>query len=641
MGKKIGKGASVAFLSAFLMSGTALATSDGRGGTVVAALHGIDTPAKSKVDLLQNKVNLWINATENGANIDTATLMAFVNGNPNWPRMGVLKQKIEDNLPATLRPYEVVDWFSIHPPRSFKGIDRYAAALVQLGRTEEAQKALKNFWSEGRLQKPELYTLVGRYAKFLSMEDHAQRIDQLIWNGRYSEAEAMLSFVDKDLRALSRARLSLARNVGNVDAAIRNVPQDLQDHPGLLYERLKWRRIRNMDDRTLELLNHAAADGGNAQAWWRERHILARRAIEKRNYTLAHRIITGHKLREGSDYIQAEWTAGWIELNHLKQPQAAVKRFENLAEKATSAITRARAAYWAGRAHEELKNPSFAAHWYTQASHYASTFYGQLAAEKAGYAANAILRSETAVAAQEHEDFSKNELVRAVRLLNHKGKTELSDPFLSRLLSQATTRAQFNLVAGLATESGRLHMSIRANREMQTKLGDYMVDKGYPLLPEKLQRNKPERALVNAIVNRESMFDTTAVSPARAQGLMQLMPATARELARRQGVNLNSGDLIRDQKLNVRLGSAYLQQMLDRYDGSYLLAIAAYNAGPGNVGKWIETFGDPRKPGVDVIDWIEHIPIYETRNYVQRVMETYFIYKAKLSEKPVTILAVK
>ena len=188
------------------------------------------------------------------------------------------------------------------------------------------------------------------------------------------------------------------------------------------------------------------------------------------------------------------------------------------------------------------------------------------------------------------------------------------------------------MVAGLATRFRRFELAVRVGKTA-LRSGQYIVDYAYPIF--RLPAVEAENALVFAIMRQESEFSVRAVSPAGAQGLMQLMPGTAREMAKSRGLRYNRRKLLSDPSYNVRLGSAYIASMMERFSGSYPLAVAAYNAGPARVGEWLETYGDPRNGDVDAMDWVELIPFNETRNYVQRVLEGLQIYRLRLSDRPV------
>ena len=577
----------------------------------------------------------WIYVTETDLPVNAKELMDFVRNNPGWPRLHIFRAKIEENIATTAKPWETAEWFDQYPPKTQKGMKARMDALLSLGDVEKAKTALSAFWRDADISKNEVASLAGAYKKYFAPGDHLARLDNLIWEDRYAEAEYMLAFVGPDARALGQARIALGRLSSKAEKLLLQVPQPLQADQGLLYERLRWRRRKNMDDGALELLTNAPENLERPELWWNERNILSRRAIEKRDYALAYKIVKDHRLQEGVDFAQAEWLAGWL-LMHLNQPESAYLRFDNLYRKVSSAISHSRAAYWAARAAETSGNANLSREWDKVAARYPSTFYGQISYQKLYATPDPALWAEAPPPPEAQQAFDNNDLVRAIRILGRLELDRFIEPFLAGLLNTATRKEDYHLAAKLAREVGKNYFAVDANKTMQQKIGGFLFTEGYPLLPAS-SSTQPEKALVHAIVYRESMFDTNAVSPAGARGLMQLMPATAKSVSKKRGRTYTLGKLTDDPPYNVTLGSAYLQELVENYGGSYPLAVAAYNAGPGRVREWISTFGDPRAKGVDIIDWIEHIPVYETRNYIQRVLETYYIYKLKFDESPKTV----
>lgn len=392
-----------------------------------------------------------------------------------------------------------------------------------------------------------------------------------------------------------------------------------------------------MDSGALEMLAQKPAKPVRPDAWWGEMNILARRHLEAKDYKGAYNIIKQHRMTEGSGFVQAEWLMGWIALRFLKQPSEAFTRFSGMFDSVNSAISRARIAYWAARAAEALPDRALATTWHQKAAAYPSTFYGQLSYARLHGPAKPGTFREPVISAEKQQAFDSKETVRAVRMLHRAGLHQFLDPFLARLSQDARTIEDYTLAARLARETARYYYAVQTNKDIQMKQGAFLPGEGYPVLPS-LPLQSPEKSLVHAIIHRESMFNTHAVSHAGARGLMQLMPGTAREVARKTGQGYTQEKLTLDPHFNVLMGSTYLQQMLHRYNGYYPMAVAAYNAGPGRVDQWIREFGDPRTGQVDLIDWIEQIPIYETRNYVQRVMESYYMYRLRFNEPALTVL---
>jgi soluble lytic murein transglycosylase len=590
---------------------------------------------EEKDDPIAQNLTRWIYVTETDLPVNAKELMDFVRANPGWPRLHIFRERIEENIATAAKPWETAEWFDQYPPRTSKGIRARLDALLALGDVDRAKAALSAFWREAGISKNEVAALAGAYKQYFSPTDHAARLDNLIWEDRYAEAEYMLTFVGPDTRALGQARIALGRLSSKADKLLTQVPQDLQQDPGLLYERLRWRRRKNMDDGALKLLMDPPENLGRPELWWNERNILSRRAIEKRDYALAYKIVKDHQLEEGVDFAQAEWLAGWL-LMHLNQPESAYLRFDNLYRRVNSAISHSRAAYWAARSAEASGNAKLSLEWDKVGARYPSTFYGQLSYQRLYGTPDSSSWAEAPPPVEVQQAFDSNDLVRAIKILGRLKFDRFIEPFLAGLLNTATHEEDYLLAAKLAREVGKYYFVVDANKTLQQRLGGFLFTEGYPLLPS-VPSDQPEKALIHAIVYRESMFDTNAVSPAGARGLMQLMPATAKTVSKKRGRAYTLGKLTDDPPYNVTLGAAYLQELLENYGGSYPLAVAAYNAGPGRVREWIATFGDPRAKGVDIIDWIEHIPVYETRNYIQRVMETYYMYKLKFDESPKTV----
>lgn len=584
-------------------------------------------------DTLSQKLSTWIKVTESDTVLSPAALMSFMRASPDWPRQAAFRDKIEKTVAGRVPDADIASWFQDRTPRSAQGITAYVNALTNLGQDSLARVKLAEFWREGSLTKDETAVLATRYKSLLTPQDHAARLDNMVWKESYAQAEAVLPYAPALAQTLAKTRMALARQTPQAPQMVQNLPDSLQKDEGLMFERLRWRRRQNLDAAALEALNLRPAVSRRPEIWWKEINILTRRAIEQKDYSKAYDIAQKHTLTTGSEFGQAEWLLGWLSLSANK-PIQAYKHFDRMYGDVSSAISRSRAAYWAARTSEVLRDTAAARQWDRVAAQYPSTFYGQLSHAQIDSLAPALPPSAADSAAW--QTFNTRESVRAARLLKQMNRPALADAFLAKIVADARTQAEYEMSARLARELDRPYYAVQANKDAQQKLGVFLFNDGYPAL-SMLPSSQPEKALVHAIVYRESMFKQDAKSSAGALGMMQLMPGTAREMAKKQGQPFSISRLTTDPNYNVTLGSGYLQQMLNRYDGFYPLAIAAYNAGPGNVSKWIEELGDPRKPGVDLVDWIEHIPIYETRNYVQRVMESYYVYRMRFNEKPRTI----
>jgi soluble lytic murein transglycosylase len=535
----------------------------------------------------------------------------------------------------------MLDWFDRHAPVSAAGLERLGAVLLAAGKTVEARTVLRQAWIEGNFTKQRENSFYKRYRRYLTRDDHRLRLDRLIWEERHWPARRMLWKVKADYRSLSLARLMLMRNEGNVDHAIAQVPHHLKDDPGLIYERLRWRRRKGRDSSAREMLARTPQHPARADKWWIERAALARNALGDGHISEAYRIARDHGLERGANFAEAEWLAGWIALRFLDDRRVALDHFVALFKAVRYPVSRARGAYWAGRAAEALNSPKLAQQWYRAAASHPTTYYGQLGQVRLRPGQGLSLPAETEPSETDFAKFAEAELVRAVGLLVEAGERERLRPFILALGEVHDSPGWRVLAASLARVHGRADLGVAVAKKASQKSGQ-VIQAGYPTLSPPPSRKAAkgvavEMPLVLAVVRQESAFDSQAVSPAGALGLMQLMPRTAQKMAQVQKLPYSRRRLTAEPDLNLKLGQAYLGELLNQFDGSYVLTLAAYNAGPARARQWLRRNGDPRHAGVDAIDWVETIPFHETRNYVQRVMENLQVYRARLTDTEVAL----
>jgi len=505
--------------------------------------------------------------------------------------------------------------------------------LIALGQLAEARTLVPQYWQNLDFTRDQDKRFQRKYGKHLANADHLTRLDRLIWDRRYWPARRMLPRVGKPQAALGRARLALMRREAGVDGAIARVPASLRDAPGLQYERLRWRRRKGMDQSARELLFTTPPLSTNLDRWAKERVILARRAILNGHYSEAQRLIAPHDLTSGAQFAEAEFLAGWISLTFLNEPDAAYQHFTRLHDGVGYPISRARGAYWSGQAASASGDEENALRWWRAAAEFPATFYGQQAIAALGNTKITIPFTSPQEPAATSDGLDP-ELVQVVRLLHHHRQLPLIKPFLRKLTFLSRTLEQRFAVIQLANEVDQPHEAIRAAKRV-AQLDNVIPKSGYPSLPFEIAnagsaKQQKKAPLVLALIRQESSFDPRAVSRVGARGMMQLMPATAKRVARATGQSYSRARLLDDPRYNVRLGTAYLDTMLSKYDEAPALALAAYNAGPSRVNRWIRQFGDPRTGEVDLVDWIEAIPFEETRNYVQRVLESETVYRELL-----------
>ena len=583
-------------------------------------------------DYLLDKVLYWLDLTRwRGGSFETAS--EFLKTNPDWPGQGALRLRAEEWLALNPSNTTVVSWFEEHPPTTRDGRIRLANAYRGLGRETDGVGLLRRVWVEDNFSPVEERNFLTQYGALIQPRDDVVRLDRLLWRGQIDAAKRQMMRVDLAHRALAEARILFLTVAGGAHAALSKVDVAFYGDPGLVYARLKWDRVRNFDDEARAILLKPPVNLVRPELWWEERQIEVRRALAAGDNATAYRLAREHRLTEGNDFAEAEWLAGWTALR-AHDPQLALGHFRNLFLNARAPIVQSRSAYWAARTCEQLGQPADAREWYGKAAAHVTTFYGQLALAHLGSIAEAVLPPEPMPTPAAAKAFNAREVPHVVRRLSAIGETGRIDPFVLRLIDVAEQPDQMVLTARLAREAGRVDLALTVARRA-FRDGVTLIDAGYPVLPEvtpTAPNGGAEPALLHALIRQESNFAPEAVSRAGARGLMQLMPSTAKWIAGKYSLPYSEPRLTADPKYNLLVGQAYLNGVLDSFSGSYGLSLAAYNAGPGRVRQWMHDFGDPRDPGVDVVDWIEQIPFNETRNYVQRVLEGLQVYRLRMAK---------
>jgi soluble lytic murein transglycosylase len=596
--------------------------------------NAAETLAAPARDRLPAQAIAFLNYSRNGSGASFSDIAAFVTAHPDWPSQKLLRTRAEEAI-ATATDAQLVPWFRAHPPVLPAAQLRLAQIWLQSGRRGDAERLIRQAWIDGDYSAIEEKFMLERYHDVLRGEDNARRLDRLIWDHQTEEAKHMLKHVGQDTAALAQARLGLAAMNPGVERLIAKVPSRLQNDAGLLYERMRWRRHKDLDDDAASILEHPPADLVRAEAWATERLIIARRLLDDGQAARAYKLASNSGLSTGPTFAELEFLAGWIALRNLKQPGTAYNHFVHLYHAVTLPISLARGAYWSARAAEAMGNASLAATWYDTAAPYVTTYYGQLAAAHLGATAATLKVSEPSPTQAEIHAFESNELVQLARDLAQIGDTDDLAVFLRRITDEAKTPADYALTARLARALARPDVAVFTAKRA-SYAGVTLMDEGYPVADLPPGGNS-EAPLVLAMTRQESAFDTRAVSSAGAMGLMQLMPATANKIAQLLHLPFSRQRLTQDVGYNVTLGRAYLDTLVDSFSGSYVLAVAAYNAGPARVHQWIAAHGDPRSANVDPVDWVERIPFTETRNYVQRVLENLQVYRFRLGSSLPTL----
>jgi soluble lytic murein transglycosylase len=555
-----------------------------------------------------------------------------------WPEITEIRSRAEEVMElSTLDARARVAWFENHGgARSGAGHIIYARALESLGRDDEAMVEVRKAWHGRTLTKEMSQRTYARYKNKLTQNDHRKRVDFLLWTRQTTAAGRMKSLLTPDWRALLDARSKLIRRARGVDAAVDAVSTELQSHPGLMFDRAEWRRRARLKDRVVPLLRQI--DGADVPAagrsrLWKARHPQVRVALKDSDWALAYELAAPHGMTTGRDFAEAEWTAGWIALRHMDNPERALQHFEALEQGVSTPISLSRAFYWKGRALEAMNLTEDAQAAYAEAAQYRFSYYGQLAAEKAMQGTIDLSTSYT-LTDEDRANFHSRSLVKAMRLFAENGWDAAFRKFAYHLDDQLTRPQDFELLAEIGREYHYADIGVRGAKAGLAK-GVVAPDAAYPVVEYPLLREpQVERSLMLALSRQESEMNPAAISHANARGLMQFIPRTARLEARRQGLPFRTSWLTDDPGYNMTLGGAHLDTLLRQFNGSYIMTAAAYNAGASRPQRWIGEYGDPRAGEVDPVDWVEFIPFSETRNYVQRVLENTQVYRNRLSGEP-------
>jgi soluble lytic murein transglycosylase len=479
-----------------------------------------------------------------------------------------------------------------------------------------------------------------KYKKYLSSDDYIKRADHLAWENKYWDLKRMLRYLPKDYQLLYTARQILMSKSYGVDKAIANIPSKLKNDAGLNYDRLKWRRKRGRVDDSLEILLKIKNTKDylvRPDKWWKERAIISRALIYKKKYELAYKISSKHALNKGPEFAEAEWLSGWIALSFLNDPILAKDHFENFYYNVGYPISLSRGAYWLGRSYEKIGNAEKSTKWYEEAAKYLTTYYGQLAYLKIKPNEKFQLIEENNVNEKYKKDFYKKDLVRIIFLLDELEKDKYSKDILKHLAKENIENGSEILAAELATKISRYDFAIQIAKNASYEKR-FINTFNYPIIstPNLINGRKiPESGFILSIIRQESEFDMSANSSAGAKGMMQLMTYTAKIVAKQAKLPYSKSRLTSDPEYNINLGSHYIAGLIIEYDGAYPFAIAAYNAGPKRVKYWKKLNKNPQKNQIDYVNWIELIKFKETRNYVQRVLENYNVYRYILQKNPI------
>lgn len=558
-----------------------------------------------------------------------ADYQGFLARHADWPGLALLRKRGEAAISLDLPAERVIAYFDGFAPQTGTGALRLAAALTGSAR----QDVLVTAWTTLEISASEEAAFLEAYNDVLKPH-HAARLDNALWQEDIAVAQRMLPLVDNGWKALVAARLALQRRDNGVDRLIAVVPETLAGDPGLAFDRMNWRVAKRQRSEAADLIiarSSSAKRLGRPEAWANWRRILARQEMREGKAKRAYRLASQHRLTEGSDYADLEWLSGYLSLRYLDRPALALAHFRKFKAAVFTPISLGRAGYWQGRALEAMGETGAAKAAYIEGGQYQTSFYGLLAAEKAGLTMDPVLTGLQEAADWREAAFVTSSVFQAAQAFHDAGQPWETGRFL-RHLAERLPQDQLVQLTDYALSLGDPYLAVRVAKQAAS-VGIVAPRAYFPVTDLGPETLLVSEALALSIARRESEFRATVVSGAGARGLMQLMPATAKAMSGKLGLPYSRGKLTSDPAYNAQLGSAYLAQRIEEFGENYVLVSAGYNAGPHRARSWVEANGDPRLAGVDVVDWIEHIPFRETRNYVMRVMESLPVYRARLSGK--------
>ena len=613
------------------------ATQDAEIGAAIKAYQAGDAETGDKlassVTSAEGRALLEWTAIRSGTATGFARLDAFLKAHPDYPGASFVQRRAEAALISERRPAtQIRSILEARAPITAAGQVALALALKETGRASEATALARRLWRQEALGVALERRVFAAFETVLTSDDHRLRTERQIFRGDGTAALRNAARVSADYVVLAKARLASAKARGTIaPALIAAVPAALQKDISFAF--LQAQQARR-DDRALDAaklmvgISRDPEQLGDGDGWWTERRAIARRLLDQGNSGEAYDVASQHGAEDNAERIDAEWHAGFIALRFRNDPATALTHFRKAGAIAESPISTARAAYWEGRAAEALGQEEPAEAAFRRAAEHPVVYYGQLARAHIGLAGLPLRQAPSVCLADTPGHV-------AIQTLYRIGESQLASQMLIEFGRQLNSTSSLEAIAAIAQKQG--------DTRTMLAIGKAALQRGFPLdraafptegVPDFDVIGDPmERAIVHAIARQESAFDPRAVSSAGARGLMQMMPATAKETARRAELPFDLLRLGSDPSYAARMGAAHLNGLLSEWRGSYILTFAAYNAGSGNVRRWIAAYGDPRKPEVDAVDWVERIPFYETRNYVQRVMENLQVYRELLDQR--------
>ncbi|QAX30851.1 lytic transglycosylase domain-containing protein [Leisingera sp. NJS204] len=567
-------------------------------------------------------------------------VMAFLERRQDWPGLAYLRRRNEDAIAAAGRN-AILAFYADERPQTAEGALSLGKALIAAGRRGDGEAEIVLAWRTKAMGSAIQKAYLRDFSKLLKPH-HAARLDRLLWEDHLVSSKRMLPLVPEGERKLAEARIALQERAPGVDAKIEAVPDRLKGSAGLAYDRFAWRDRKRLQDGAIQMLMERSTSAeklGEPAKWLRRRRDLARQVMRDKDYERAYQLAAYHfsSPEDGYGYSDCEWLAGYIALQKLRDPELAAVHFQRFLASVETPISIGRGGYWLGRAYAAMGQPDKAHEAYAKGAEYQTSFYGLLAAEQLGRPFDPALVKPADLPDWSKAGFAKSSVTRAGLELLKAGDLALAERFFTHLV-ETLPPVQARQLGQMAVELNQPHLAVMISKRA-ARGGVELEGAYYPLHPVAKRQLPMAEEMTLAIARRESEFDSAVISHAGARGLMQVMPATAKLVATELGIlaGHKTSRLTAEWDYNAKLGANYLAGLAGKFRGNVVMMAAGYNAGPHRPTAWMQRYGDPRDGSPDIVDWIEHIPFNETRNYVMRVTESLPVYRARLGKAPLPV----
>jgi soluble lytic murein transglycosylase len=610
-------------------------------GDLAAVKNAIDLVRKAKTseataiqktisDPAARKLVEWFILRHSEANANFSRYAAFIADSPGWPSMGLMRKRAEARLWQERSDVTTVRNFVGNQPTSAKGRFALARVLLAEGDRDGAGNLVRQAWRSDELSERFEADAFDLFRDLLTREDHRARMDKRIGAKDLSGAKRAAQRLGSDELLIVKA--CAAANADKALDLLNAVATDARSDLGYTLCRIRWTMRHDRIDDATRLMLAAAPETMALQdtdEWWRERRSLARKLLDQGKFETAYHVVRDAAL-PASEHYRADFhfMCGWIALRYRNDPTTARAHFVHIDEGSANPIVLARANYWRARVAEAIGEKDAMRASYEAAARYPTAYYGQLARARLG-----LDRIELRVPVPPNvEDVAlADERVRAADMLYALGERDVVLYFVADLAEQSTDVAALVALAELTGHRNDARAMLQIGK-LALSRGLALDNYAFPTIG--IPQHSPigpeiERSIIYSVARTESAFDQRDKSPANAVGLMQVTPEAGRDTAKRFGAAYDWDRMVSDPVYNTQMGAAELSALLKEYAGSHIMTFAGYNAGRGRVRDWVKMYGDPRDPNVDAIDWVERIPLSETRNYVQRVIENLQVYRVR------------